>query len=252
MALKASYATQAEIPEPLREHYVEKDGKFVLDAEGVEDVTGLKRSLERERKAAQDLAAKYKGIDPEKYKAAVEKLEALEDKELIDAGKVEELLKVRTERMRQDYDTRLATVTEQNGTLSKELEKLLIDNSIQAAAIAHKVQKTALADALGRGRSVFRLVDGKAIPHKPDGSVWYGKDGNTPLSADEWVGGVLVTDAPHLFEQSTGGGTPPGGGSRTANVDGKRVISAADAADYRTYTAAKAEAAKAGQELVIQ
>lgn len=252
MPLKAFYATQAEIPESQREFYVEKDGKFVLDAEGVEDVTGLKRSLERERKTAQDLAARYKGIDPEKYKAAVEKLEALEDKELIDAGKVEDLLKVRTDRMRQDYDQRLAAVSGENQTLSTKLSELLIDNGIQQAAIKHKVRDTAVTDALLRGRMVFKLVDGKAIPHKPDGSVWYGKDGNTPLSAEEWVGGVLSQDAPHMFESSTGGGTPPGGGVRPSVAGGARVISAEAAKDFRQYNAAKAEAAKAGVELVIQ
>lgn len=253
MALKAFYASQDEIPDSLREHYVEKDGKFVLDAEGVEDVTGLKRSLERERKTAQELAARYKGIDPDKYKAAVEKLEALEDKELIAAGDVEKLLQVRTDRMRQDYDARLAAVSGENQTLASKLSELLIDNGIQTAAIKHKVRETAVTDALLRGRQVFKLVDGKAIPHKPDGSVWYGKDGNTPLSAEEWVGGVLAQDAPHMFEPSTGGGTPPGGGSKASGSQGGAyVISKAASQDFRQYAAAKEAAAKAGQELVIQ
>lgn len=253
MALKAFYATQDEIPEALREHYVERDGKYVLDAEGVEDTTGLKRALERERKAAQDLAAKYKGIDPEKYKAAVEKLEALEDKQLIDEGKVEELLKVRTERMRQDYDQRLATVTQEHQSMTTKLSELLIDNGIKDAAIKHKVRQTAVTDALLRGRQVFKLVDGKAVPHRPDGSVWYGKDGTTPLSAEEWVGGILAQDAPHMFEESKGGGTPPGGGGGTpAAVGGKMVITAEQASDFGAYKAAKVQAEKVGAELVIQ
>lgn len=255
MPLKAFYATQTEIPEALREHYVERDGKWVLDAEGVEDVTGLKRALERERaeKARlEGIAAKFKNLDPEKARAALAQLEAIEDKELIAAGDVEKLLQVRTDRMRQDYDSRLAAVTGEKDTLSTKLSELLIDNGIQQAAIKHKVRETAVPDALNRGRAVFKLVDGKAIPHKPDGSVWYGKDGNTPLTQDEWLGSILTQEAPHMFEQSTGGGTPPGGGVKTGVQGGKYVISEEASRDIRQYAAAKEQAQKAGAELVIQ
>lgn len=255
MPLKAIVASLDEVPEPLREFYTARDGKFVLDAEGVEDVSGLKRSLERERaekKALQDTVAKYKNLDPEKARVALEKLEALEDKELIDAGKVEELLQVRVERMRSDYDQRLAAVTTENQTLSQKLSELVIDSAIQSAAIKHKVRETAVSDALLRGRSVFRLVDGKAVPQKADGTVLYGKDGQTPLSPEEWVGTILVKDAPHLFVESTGGGTPPGGTPRSGMHNGRHVISQEDAKDFTRYAAAKAEASKAGVELVIQ
>ena len=49
MGLKAILETLDEVPEALRAFYVERDGKFVLDADGVEDVTGLKSALEKER-----------------------------------------------------------------------------------------------------------------------------------------------------------------------------------------------------------
>jgi hypothetical protein len=251
MPLKASYPTLDEIPEAHREFYAERNGTWFLDAEGVEDTSGLKRALERERKTAADLAARYKGIDPEQYRAAVEKMQALEDKQLIDEGKVEELLKVRTERMRADYDARIAAATSDRETLSTRLSELLIDNTLKDAAIRHKVRDTAVTDALLRGRMVFKLVDGQAVPHRTDGSVWYGKDGSTPLSAEEWVGSILVQDAPHMFESSSGGGTPPGGG-RSQVVNGTFAITEAQARDPHAYRAAKAAAEAAHAELVIQ
>jgi hypothetical protein len=50
MTLPAYLDNLDDLPEALAEHYIAMaDGRFRLDAEGVEDVTGLKSALERER-----------------------------------------------------------------------------------------------------------------------------------------------------------------------------------------------------------
>ena len=45
--LKAVYDSKDAVPEAQRDLYVEHEGKFVLDAEGVQDVGGLKSALDR-------------------------------------------------------------------------------------------------------------------------------------------------------------------------------------------------------------
>ena len=66
------------LPEAARAYYVEKDGKFILDAEGVEDVSGLKNALTAVRdelksakKQLQETIDKFKDIDPEKARVAL-------------------------------------------------------------------------------------------------------------------------------------------------------------------------------------
>lgn len=67
------------IPEPLRAHYVEREGRYVLDvtpAEGwaLEDVAGLKRTLEDRKgreKEARDRLARFEGLDPDEARAAI-------------------------------------------------------------------------------------------------------------------------------------------------------------------------------------
>lgn len=90
MPLKALLTKEeyGALPEALRQYYVEKDGKFLLDADGVEDVTGLKNALtatRQELKEAKDslkqTIEKFKDIDPEKAKVAQQKLQELEDKQ---------------------------------------------------------------------------------------------------------------------------------------------------------------------------
>ncbi|MBZ5499530.1 MAG: hypothetical protein LAP85_24285 [Acidobacteriia bacterium] len=258
MALKAILSKEEHdaLPEALREYYVEKDGKFVLDAEGVEDVSGLKNALTAVRdelktakKQLQETIDKFKDIDPDKAKEAQKKLQELEDKQLLDAGKVEDLLKLRTERMKADYENQIVAFNKTILDLKKDLKtanqtmaEVLIDNSIRAAAMKAGVLEHAVEDVVLRGQKTWTLKDKTPTAMKGD-QVIYGKDPNKPISIDEWVNG-LQQDAPHLFKMSAGAGTPPSSGG-TSNAKVVR-LSREEAKDPQKYRNAKAQAEKAG------
>lgn len=221
MKLKAFVKSLDEVPEQFRELYVEDgNGGFKLDAEGVEDVTGLKNSLAAVREELKTLKAdytKYRDLDPDKAREALKKMEELEDKGLLDAGKIDELVARRTERMRMDFDsqvTALKAATEERDnvikTLSGRLEKHLIEQGLVAAAMEVGVpRKSALQDITSRGKGTWKLDEhGNPIAVGPDGSKIFGKDGKAPITMVEWASG-LMAEAPHLFEPSTGGPKPP-------------------------------------------
>ena len=64
MTLPATVDRLEDLPEAVREHYVAtEDGRFRLDAEGVEDVAGLKSALEKERAARKALKAELADRD---------------------------------------------------------------------------------------------------------------------------------------------------------------------------------------------
>jgi hypothetical protein len=66
---------------------------------------------------------------------------------------------------------------------------------------------------LDRARQVFKVVDGELRPVGKDGkSAVTGADGVSPISFEEWVNRQM-SEAPHLFEPSVGGGA--GGGSQS-------------------------------------
>ena len=115
-----------------KELYVEKDGKYVLDAEGVEDVTGLKNALNATRAEVKKLKADLqatvdmcKDIDPDRARDAQKKLDEMEEKNLLDAGKVDELVRMKTERMRQDIESQIKAF---NCSIPKKLAGLLDKN----------------------------------------------------------------------------------------------------------------------------
>lgn len=62
MTLPAIADRLEDLPEAVREHYAAtEDGRWRLDAEGVEDVAGLKSALEKERAARKALKAELAG-----------------------------------------------------------------------------------------------------------------------------------------------------------------------------------------------
>ena len=193
-------------------------------------------------------------IDPEKAKEAQAKLQELEDKKLLDEGKVEELIAARTARMRADFDNQTAAFNEKIKIASGErdaahskLSEVLIDNALRTAAVKAKVRTTAMEDIVLRGQKIWRLKDGVPVPMVGD-LVQYGTDPNKPMTMDEWVDG-LSKDAPHLFEPSGGGGAQnnPNSGQR-GNM---RILSREEARNPAIYRAAKEQAEKAGIQLQI-
>jgi hypothetical protein len=244
MALKAILDSLDTVPEAQRGLYTEKDGKFILDLEGIEDHPGaksLKNALEMERKERlkrQDRideltkeAEKFKDLDPDRAREALAKVLELGDKELMDAGKIDELVDQRTERMRADSESQRTTLeaardtaTTERDTARERLAKEVIDNRIMVAATEAGVRKGAMPDVLSRARMTWRLDDaGEPAAFKDDNRI-FGSDGSKPMTMTEWVSG-LSSDAEHLFEPNKGGGAQGG----TADKDGISIISPSQA-----------------------
>jgi hypothetical protein len=253
MALKATVKTLEEVPEELRALYTQDGDVFVLDVDDKDfknqlqefrtnniDLTKRNRELEalaQEAEALKSEFSKFKDIDPERAREALSKLNDIEEKKLMDAGQidqvVEQRLNQRTERMKADYEGRISALEKQNEELSKssetykgQLSEVVIDNSLQqAVGTVATVRQGAMRDILARGRETWRLDDaGKPIPYGPDGNVLYGKDGKVTLTMEEWAQG-LAQEANYLFEPNSGGGAP---GNQRPSSEGNAVIGVDD------------------------
>ncbi len=265
MAVKAKITDEeyAASPDAVKAFYKKAEGGgFILDAEGVEDVRGLKSALEKERDGRKaldaklkELEGKFQDLDPEAAREALAEIQKIRDQKLITEGKIEELLATRTEALRKDFNTQKAAYDKQldalkadNGKLTGRLEEVLIDSGIQNVASAARVRASALTDVLLRGRKTWRLHEGKPTPFRDDGEVLYGKDPKAPMSMEEWIAS-LQADAPHLFEDSKGSGTEPNSPRATGN---RLTLTRDQARDVATWRNAEREAAKTGAQIVVQ
>jgi len=213
MALKFVLDIIDDLDEGIQKLYSKhSDGKYYLDVDGavaktkVDEFRDNNISLKQELEKMTD---KFGNIDLEKYQELMDKAALDDGKKRITMEKVDDIVAERTTKMKEEHQNQVNALTNNNTTLSGQLDSLLIDGAVRNAAVEAKVRPGALEDVVLRAKTTFKVVDGKAVAHDDKGNVIYGKDGTNPLNPTEWLGG-LKTSADHLFEQSKGGGA--GGG----------------------------------------
>ncbi|HEU5071086.1 MAG TPA: hypothetical protein VFV96_11840 [Verrucomicrobiae bacterium] len=203
MALKYRYVKREEIPPEQAGFYVERDGAFVLDAEGVVDKAKHEEFRQNNIALANQLK-RFEGIDPDVVRQLADEKRKLEEAAQLKAGEVDKVIDARLKTARADWDKQHGVVVAERDALHGRLTAIQIDQAVVSEATKRGLRPTAIPDITARARMTFKLVDG--VPQAFDGDkVRTGKDGVSPMTLAEWVD-VLVSDAPHLFEANAGGG----------------------------------------------
>lgn len=211
MALKLVVDTIEAVEENFRNLYEKgPDGKFSLMVDGAVPKDKLDEFRNNNIELKKQLE-KFKDVDPAKYQEAMKTLKALEEKKLVDAGNLDEVIAQRVAELNQEHKTALEERDAKLTLANRQLEHLMIDTTAKSAAAQNGVISFALDDVVLRAKTVFKVVDGSVVATE-GGKQLYDKDGMTPLTIDSWVKG-LKKSAPHLFSLPVGGGA--GGSGRT-------------------------------------
>lgn len=220
MPLALTVDSLDSVPEPFREHYTEADGKFRLNVDGLEDVTGLKTALDKERASAREAAKTLKdwqklGKTPEEISALLAKTVDDDKKKKKDTGDVDALLaeaekRFNTEKEQLARERDDALKYEREAVISERLVAALVRNGATEEGIE------LLPDRLA-GRIKFEREDGKRklIITAPDGETpMYGAKMTEPATLDD-LAKEAMTKYPSLFkgEGTSGSGTRPNRGS---------------------------------------
>lgn len=190
------------------------DGNFYLT--GITGITN-KEKVDEFRNNNITLMEKLKsfdGIDVNKYHTLLQNEQNQDGKKTITVkdleAKVKEGVEERVKTMRTEFNTEKTDLTTKNELMGRQLESLLIDNSVNVAAVEHNVLKTAFGDVISRAKAIFKVEEGKAVGYDGDKKL-YDASGTNPLSISTWVKQLGET-APHLFTGSTGGNLIDGSG----------------------------------------
>lgn len=177
------------IPAGLEEHYVAKDGKFVLDVAGqpapVVDAEAVEAKEKVKEFRATNIALKQKLEALEAASGKVENTPNIEDL-------VRNAVAANTQKLQQ--------VEQERTALQAQLEEVVLSDKVKDAALKHGVHESALVDVVNRAKAAFTVKDGKPLPK--DNAV--DADGQV-LSPEAWIKS-LAASAPHFFKQSTGAG----------------------------------------------
>lgn len=205
------------VPETLREHYVEKDGKHVLDVSTDSlrsyfepETKGLKSALEKERENAKAANAALKnwqalGFDsPEDAKTAID--EATKNKgKALSQEEIEDLVQKRAGEVVSAKDKELQEKDGQLNETRSLLDKLVVGDHIKTAALKAGVDETMLDFVTDQAAKHGWTRDGEKAVLKKDGSIVFGSELNTPMTPDEWMP-KLIEQYPLIVKESKGPG----------------------------------------------
>jgi hypothetical protein len=186
MPIEQIFETKEEAPEFLRPSLLEKDGKFVFQAELPHEIHGLKKALESERAAKKEYESKLKGfdgIDPEVARQMLAKQQELEAREAQSKGDwatreqqlKDQLAKDITKR-EQHYESEIKTREEKLQGMQRALDRYIIEAQATAAISAAKGTPELLMPHIARqvriveenGEYVARILDAQGQPRIAD------------------------------------------------------------------------------------
>lgn len=213
-----------------------EDGKFRLDVEGVVDKEKLdvfrdaNIALTEGAKKLQEQLDAFKGIDPTKFREMSDKLSNDEEKKLIEKGNLDEVIRLRTERMKVEHGEQLVAkekqiqkLTAERTTAYKERDEKIIDIELRRAVENPELGfHPGSADILKpHVLQEFTYRDGKIVRVKPDGSVVFGKEGE-PATLNEYLADT-AKQKPFMIKPSNGSGASNGNGSNGTTANGKTM-----------------------------
>lgn len=199
----------------------------IIDAKISEAVTGLKTKnseLLGKLKDASTNLQRFDGIDPAAVRSMMKQFADSEEAGLLAAGKLDEVVSKRTERMQADFTKKLQGSESQIAALNAKAAKLAsgkVSGALTSAASKAGALPEAMEDIVLRGQGQGWTIndDGDVVALR-DGEIVLGRDGKTPLSPQEWTDTLRET-APHLWPKAQGSGAQ---GSGSSNNAGKKTI----------------------------
>lgn len=192
-------------------------------------VTGLKQKntelLGSLREVKENLK-KFDGIEPDAVREILKRFSDDEEANLIKAGKIDEVLSKRTERMTAEHKKQLDALSGEV-TKSAQAKAKLADRALKAEIISAANKAGALPEAMDdivlRAKGLFTVNDDGDVVAMNGDEVVMGKDGKTPLSPLEWAE-ALRESAGHLWPKGTGtGALGANGGGKGGDTSNKKT-----------------------------
>lgn len=224
--LKLTVDKLDDVEEAQRGLYVEREGKFELDVDGVPELRSALKTANRE---AQNYRTKYKDIDPEEHRSMVTELAELREK----AGP--EALEAIKAQMNSAHGRELDKLRKKTDAMRGQLEASLIEGAATAEVLALKGAPALLLPVVKKrtrlvegddGVFAVQVIDDKGQPSvRGDGTPRTIKELVEELRADESYG--------RAFDGSGSAGSGMGGGGGGGRATKKRSeMSVTEKADF--------------------
>lgn len=207
--------------------YVDSQGQEkTMGADAISQLNSQAASFRHRAQEAETNLAEFKDLDPVKAREALEKLTQIDQKTLVDAGKIDE---VRAEITKQ-YETQMGETQAALSTALGTIDKMTLDNAFNSSDFVSKhiaIPPDIFRDSFAK---YFEVKDGKLSAKDASGNPIYSNDKfGDPASFDEAVK-IIVEQHPQkdqlLLAEARGGSGNDGRGS--GNGGNTTVLKRAD------------------------
>lgn len=209
LKFKVDKAAFDAMPEDIKKEYTASGDGYTLSVEGAVDKSKLDEFRANNQQLNEKLS-KFSGVNLDEWNTLKELERKAKDKELIDAGKIDELLDQKVSVIKSDYENQLSAVNSKleiaEGNTSKLLNKYEIDGAAMKAITENKIRPEAADAVSALVKSKFILENGVAVSKDDKGNIIAGANGNLTISE------FVASQPDGLKIQSNGGGGPGGMG----------------------------------------
>ena len=216
MGFKTVYSSEEEIPEGLREFFVERGGKFRFNANDYEtddEIQGLRKALREERDRADSAEKQLKGL-PEDFDA--EKWDALKHIDPEDANsKGDEALLKQIDNLKEQVSNLKGKVQEKESELDQKDEQY--KNTLQRSDIKSALASAGVTDEVYLETATDRVLAKQRVQSVDEDGAFKTTVGDLDKPAEEWAKQWVDTDEGKRFATAPnnhGGGSRNNGSSK--------------------------------------
>jgi hypothetical protein len=200
------------VDESVKPFYEQNGDFYTLKVEGAVP----KEKLDEFRATNIDLMKKlkdYDGVDLEKYNQLTEVERKMRDKELIEKGDIDTLIKERLASVESDYTAKLNTLQQAVQEKEQNYKQLLVKYEIEGEAMkalqANKIRPEAFDAILTQVKTKFTVDDNGKVIAKDGDKILTGKNGNLTISE-------FIAQQPDIFKLPNDAGAARGNRGSTA------------------------------------
>lgn len=216
-----------KLPEALKEHYVEKDGKYVPQVEGLVPEGELAQTkaklaefrdnnirVMKENDQLKEKLQGFDGINLEEYSRLKAEHEKLKQQGIGNSADLAKLFEQQIAKAVKPLQDKLDAAEAKSREADLRLAQKAVDEHITRFAVKAGVDPDVLPDVLQRARQVFTFKDDAVVAMKGDLPIFSSERPDQPLGAEEW----LSTLPKAFFKPSAGGGAHGSDGNPAAKT----------------------------------
>lgn len=206
--------------------YVDSNGReMVMKHDTIANLNSEAKTLREAKEKAEGKLKDYDGLDAKIAREAIEKLGKIDAKQLIDAGKVDEV----KAQIQQQYQGQLDEQTAQNKQLQSRIDDMQVNSVFSQSDFVRNNIAVPRDMFEASFRNSFKVEDGKVVAYDKSGNVLMSKKNIGEIATPDEALHILVESHPQKdvilkADMGSGSGSDGGGGNRGAG----RVINRAD------------------------